>query len=429
MLDLTKKTKERVIIVGAGEKYVKSDGLSGSNPLEEIRLLADTAGAEVAGTIIQARSLIDVTYYIGKGKVQELKEAVDSLHATTVLFDNDLTPAQVSNLEDFLDAKVIDRTGLILDIFALRARTREAKTQVELAQLKYLLPRLTRRWTHLSRQEGGIGVRGPGETQLEVDRRRVRSRIAHLSGVLEKINRQRSVSRQKRSGRFKIALVGYTNAGKSTLLNALSKAEVPVEDKLFKTLDSVTRLIKFKDAPDILLTDTVGFIRDLPHDLVASFKSTLDEVRNAELLLHVIDSNNPDWEAQANVVNQVLFELGVTDIPIIIVFNKVDLIDNPAFLQSLQSRYSGSIPVSSVKGIGLNTLRESLKKAAMSGQVTLTMDFGTDDGELLREIYRKAVILQTEGYDEILRLTFTLPVSQAGKLHLFDILSSKLEKS
>ncbi|MFA6471711.1 MAG: GTPase HflX [Candidatus Latescibacterota bacterium] len=429
MLDLNKKKKERVIIVGAGEKYGKSLGLAGSLPLDEIRLLADTAGAEIVGTVIQARSLIDPTYYIGKGKVQELKEEIENLEATTIIFDNDLSPAQVSNLEELLEVKVVDRTGLILDIFALRARTREAKTQVELAQLKYLLPRLTRKWTHLSRQVGGIGVRGPGETQLEVDKRKVRTRIAHLDEILEKITRQRSVSQKKRSGQFKITLVGYTNAGKSSLLNALSKADVPVEDKLFKTLDSVTRLIKFKDAPDILLSDTVGFIRDLPHDLVASFTSTLDEVRNAELLLHVVDINNPDWEGQTKVVNQVLFDLGATDIPVIIVFNKIDLIDNPAFMQSLETRYPGSIPVSTLNGLGLDSLRESIIKAAMSGQVTLTMDFGTDDGDILREVYRQAVIIKSEGYDEILRLTFTLPVSQAGKLHLFDILASKLEKS
>ncbi|MDP2981918.1 MAG: GTPase HflX [Candidatus Latescibacter sp.] len=429
MLDLTKKTKERVILVGAGEKFGKTDCSPCSDPIEELRLLADTAGAEVVGTVFQARSLVDVTYYIGKGKVQELKEEVERLGASTVIFDNDLAPAQVSNLEEFLDVKVIDRTGLILDIFALRAKTREAKTQVELAQLKYLLPRLTRRWTHLSRQVGGIGVRGPGETQLEVDRRRVRSRIAHLSGVLEKIDRQRSISRQKRSERFKAALVGYTNAGKSTLLNSLSGADVPVEDKLFKTLDSVTRLIRFKDAPDILLSDTVGFIRDLPHDLVASFKSTLDEVRDADVLLHVIDSTNPDWEEQSNVVNQVLGELGVTTVPIITIFNKIDLVDNLQFLLSLRSRYPDSIAVSSAQGTGLDILCEALKKAAMAGQITLTMDFGSDENALLREIYRHAVIRKTEGHGEIIRLTFTLPVSLARKLHLYDILSAKLEKS
>jgi GTPase len=429
MLDLTKKIRERAILVGAGEKYVKSASLPDSDPIEELRLLADTAGAEVVGTIIQARSYIDVACYIGKGKVEELKEAVENLRADTVLFDNDLTPAQVSNLEEILDVKVIDRTGLILDIFALHARTREAKTQVELAQLKYLLPRLTRRWTHLSRQVGGIGVRGPGETQLEVDRRRVRSRIAHLSEVLEKIDRQRSVSRQQRSGQFKIALVGYTNAGKSTLLNSLSKAEVPVENKLFKTLDSVTRLIRMKNAPDMLLSDTVGFIRDLPHDLVASFKSTLDEVRNAELLLHIIDIGNPDWEAQAQVVNKVLFELGVSDLPFITVFNKVDLVDNPAFLESFRSRDPGAVLVSSVTGEGLEALKEELKKAALLGQVTFTLDFGPDDREILCEIYRRGVIKQTEGNEDSIRLTFTIPGSQARKLHLYDILARKLEKS
>jgi len=311
MLEIDNNIRERTILVGVGSRYAPRDDSGEYGHLDEIALLADTAGADVVGVLVQPRSKIVPAYYIGKGKAEELKEEVELAEANMVIFDNDLTPAQLSNLEKLLEIKVVDRSGLILDIFALRARTRQAKAQVELAQLQYLLPRLTRQWTHLSRQQGGIGTRGPGETQLEVDRRRIRQRIAHLKDLLKKIDRHRETGRKRRGESFKAALVGYTNAGKSTLLNALSGAGVPVEDKLFKTLDSVTRLVRFGAAPEMLISDTVGFIRDLPHDLIASFKSTLDEVREADALLHVIDITNPEWEEQIEVVAGVLSELGV----------------------------------------------------------------------------------------------------------------------
>ncbi len=240
MLEI-KEPKERVVLVGLGEDCGSDVDFLVVDPLEELRLLTETAGAEVVGTVTQSRSSIDPRYFIGKGKASELKDKVKLLGATTVIFDNDLSPAQVSNHEKLLEVKVIDRSGLILDIFALRARTSQAKTQVELAQLKHLLPRLTRQWTHLSRQVGGIGVRGPGETQLEVDRRRVRDRITHLTDNMKKIEKRGIVSRKKRKTRFNVTLVGYTNAGKSTLFNVLSRASAPVENKLFKTLDSMTR--------------------------------------------------------------------------------------------------------------------------------------------------------------------------------------------
>ncbi|MCD6308591.1 MAG: GTPase HflX, partial [Candidatus Latescibacteria bacterium] len=264
----TKKIRERAILVSVADKKGRYVGREGER-LEELRLLADTAGAKVVGIFIQAKPDIAPTYYIGKGKAAELKAEVIEKDADMVIFDNDLSPVQLSNLGKLLGIKVIDRSGLILDIFALRAGTREAKTQVELAQLKYLLPRLTRQWTHLSRQQGGIGMRGLGETQLEVDRRRIRQRISHLNDILKKIERRRETSRKQRSSCFRVALVGYTNVGKSTLLNALSGANAAVENKLFKTLDSVTRLVRYESAPEILLSDTVGFIRNLPHDLVA----------------------------------------------------------------------------------------------------------------------------------------------------------------
>lgn len=418
MIESTYKEKERVILVGVGEEYAKSGDPLLPDPLAELRLLSHTAGAEVLGTLVQARSAFDPAYCIGKGKVEELKEMVAQLQADAVIFDNDLTPAQVSNLEQLLEVMVIDRSGLILDIFAIRAKTREAKIQVELAQMKYLLPRLTRRWTHLSRQAGGIGLRGPGETQLEIDRRRVRERIGHLSEVLLTIEKQRTVSRERRRESFKAALVGYTNAGKSTLLNALSGADVPVEDKLFKTLDSVTRLVKFPDTPEMLVSDTVGFIRNLPHDLVASFKSTLAEVKDADALIHVIDATNPEWEDQERVVNQVLSDLGAAGIRNLIVFNKIDRFENDLAVQTLRSRYPEAVLLSAHTGDGMDVLKMRLKEFILSGRVTITREFGPEDGRLLSEVYRSATILETEDAGTAVRLTFTLPAHMAQRLKL-----------
>lgn len=429
MIETTRNSRERVILVGVGEAYGKGADSLSPDPLSELRLLADTAGAEVVGTIVQGRSINDPASCIGKGKVQELKEAVDRCEANSVIFDNDLTPAQASNLEELLNVAVIDRSGLILDIFAIRAKTREAKTQVELAQMKYLLPRLTRRWTHLSRQEGGIGMRGPGETQLEVDRRRVRDRIAHLSETLKTIEKQRTISRGNRSGSFKAALVGYTNAGKSTLLNALSGADVPVEDKLFKTLDSVTRMVKFADTPEILISDTVGFIRDLPHHLVASFKSTLAEVRDADVLVHVIDISNPEWETHEKVVNSVLADLGDAGIAAILVFNKIDRVEDGSEVFMLRSRFPDSVCVSARTGEGMDLLRGKLKEAIHAGRKTFTMEFGSDDGVLLSQVYRFATVLETEDTGSTIRLTFTLPLSVAKRLRLPDIAESGLNIS
>ena len=417
MLDFTRAMKDIAILVGVGEEYGKSDELVQSDPLGELKLLADTAGAEVVGTLIQVRHPSNPAFYIGKGKVEELKGNIERYEANMVIFDNDLSPVQVSNLEKHLEVKVIDRSSLILDIFALRAKTREAKVQVELAQLTYLLPRLTRRWTHLSRQTGGIGTRGPGETQLEIDRRRVRDRIAHLTCVLKTIEKQRVVSQQKRKDRFKVALVGYTNAGKSTLLNALSGANVPVEDTLFKTLDSVTRLIKSPDAPDMLVSDTVGFIRDLPHDLVASFTSTLSEVRDADALIHVVDITHPEWGEQIRVVNSVLHDLNALDTPTLLAFNKIDRIGNQTYPGAL-ARFPNAYPISANRGTGLDELKAALKHIALTGLRTFVMNFGPDRSDLLREVYRAAVIHKSEGVGDSIRLTFTVPEALARKLKL-----------
>ncbi len=418
MQELFEKVTERTILVSTGDEK-KLNGYGHFDPLEELKLLADTAGAVSVGTIIQRRNSIDSTYYIGKGKVLELKEEAERLQATSVIFNNDLSPAQVSNLQKILDIKVIDRSGLILDIFALRARTREAKTQVELAQLKYLLPRLTRQWTHLSRQVGGIGTRGPGETQLEVDRRRVRERIAHLSRILKTISKRHDVSRKKRKDCFKIALVGYTNAGKSSLLNILSGSDEPVEDKLFKTLDSVTRMIRLSSCPGILLSDTVGFIRNLPHDLIASFKSTLDEVREADLLLHVVDISNPEWEEQIEVVKNVLGELGSAGTETLIVFNKIDVLENDSLIKALRSRFPAAVFVSAYKGTEIDDLIDAIKATVMRNRFVCTMEFSPNEGQMISEIYRHGTIIETRESGDKVALSFSIPVPIAKKLGLY----------
>ncbi len=414
MLEI-KKEKERVILVGMGEDYDNTDPIS-VNPLDELKLLVETAGAEAVGSVTQLRSRVEPRYFIGKGKAMELKDKVKSLEATTVIFDNTLSPAQVSNHEKLLEVKVIDRSGLILDIFALRARTSEAKTQVELAQLKHLLPRLTRRWTHLSRQIGGIGVRGPGETQLEVDRRKVRERIARLTEDLKKIEKRRTVSRSRRKTEFTVTLVGYTNAGKSTLFNVLSRAKAPVENKLFKTLDSMTRLIRFENTQSILLSDTVGFIRNLPHELLASFKSTLADVRDADLLLHVIDITNPGWKEQLDVVENVLEDIDSSGNEIIKVFNKIDLIENTSFLNAIMLRYPSSVFVSGKTQVGIEDIKNSIGKAALKGKIIITMEFGPENNDLISSVYRYGTIIETRKNDNSFTLTFSIPVSVAKRI-------------
>lgn len=392
--------------------------MTSGDALDELRLLAETAGAEVAGTLIQAREEITPRYYIGAGKAEELRDLVEATEATTVIFDNDLSPAQVSNHQKLLNVKVIDRSGLILDIFALRARASEAKTQVELAQLQHLLPRLTRQWTHLSRQVGGIGVRGTGETQLEVDRRRIRERIKHLTLKLKRIEKQTAVSRGSRQASFAVTLIGYTNAGKSTLFNTLSKSDAPVEDKLFKTLDTMSRRISLAYLPEIILSDTVGFIRDLPHELVASFHSTLADVRSADLLLHIIDITNPDWEQQREVVEHVLSDIGAGSIETLMVFNKIDKIDDKARIDSLAIRFPGAVFVSARSKQGIDVLSSSIREAAFRRNVQVTVDVPPGEGALLGELYRYGAVLETSAVGDSLRLTCVLPVGVAHRLGL-----------
>ena len=293
--------------------------------LDELAFLADTAGAKPVRNFTQKLPHPDNKTFLGKGKIEEVRLYAEENEIKLIIFDDDLSPSQIRNIEKIFgeETKVLDRSNLILDIFAGRAKTAQARTQVELAQYQYLLPRLTRMWTHLERQKGGIGMRGPGETQIETDRRIINDKIALLKKKLEKIDKQSSTRRKGRQDMIRVALVGYTNTGKSTLMNALAKSDIFAENKLFATLDTTVRKVVIGNLP-FLLTDTVGFIRKLPHQLVESFKSTLDEVRESDLLVHVVDISNPKFEEQIEIVNKTIIELGVTDKPILIVFNKID---------------------------------------------------------------------------------------------------------
>ncbi len=379
--------------------------------LNELALLAKTAGVHIVDQIVQERTRINPTYFIGSGKVEELTHLVKMHQVRSVIFDDDLTPAQVKNLEKATGVKIIDRSTLILDIFAKHARTREAKTQVELAQLQYLLPRLTRQWSHLSRQVGGIGTKGPGETQLETDRRLIRKRIEILRKELMKIDQQRQIRRKRRENIFKAALIGYTNVGKSTIMNMLSNAGVLVEDQLFATLDSTVRRVWLSKDHAILLSDTVGFIRKLPHHLVASFKSTLDEVREADLLLHVVDVSHPLFREQIHTVNDVLNDIGAGDKPVLMIFNKIDRLKEKALLTVLKSEYPDCVFISALKGIRIPALKEQLIRFIeahfVRGEITIPLN----SSRVLHTIHTLSVVEEQEYTEESVRIRFrsTIP--------------------
>jgi len=328
--------------------------------LNELEHLAMTAGATVTDRVTQSLTRPDPATFIGSGKVTELKHLANEHDADLIIFDDDLAPVQVRNIEKQVDCKLLDRSGLILDIFANRAQTAAAKTQVELAQLDYTRSRLTRRWTHLSRQEGGIGTKGPGETQIETDRRLIDKRMAKLRDKLDKLDQQRVTQRKGREGITTVSLVGYTNAGKSTLMNALAGAEVFAENRLFATLDATTRTVQLDTNKEVLLSDTVGFIRKLPHRLIESFKSTLDEVRESDVLVHVVDVTHKRFEEHMRVVGETLQELEAEDKPTLVVFNKVDALDDRNLLRALRKEYPDAAFVSALRGIGLEALKQDL---------------------------------------------------------------------
>ena len=361
-----------------------------SEYLDELAFLADTAGAVTVARFTQKMDKPNGATFLGSGKIKEVAEYVEANSVNLVIFDDELTPTQLRNLENMFKARVLDRTNLILDIFAQRARTAHAKVQVELAQYQYLLPRLTRMWTHLERQRGGIGMRGPGETQIETDRRIILDKISHLKEQLSKIDKQMATQRKNRGQMVRIALVGYTNVGKSTIMNMLSKSDVFAENKLFATLDTTVRKVVIDNLP-FLLSDTVGFIRKLPHDLVESFKSTLDEVREADILLHVVDISHPNFEEQIDVVNRTLQEIGAQLIPTYVVFNKID-----------NYHYEPQDPYDLTPATRINISLEDLKKSWIAKNnlpcIFISAKEHTNIDEFRNLIYEKAKAIHAERY-------------------------------
>jgi GTP-binding protein HflX len=388
---------ERAVLVAAPRKG-SGDARHVTDHLEELTRLVDTAGAEVAGRISQQITSPNPATLIGEGKVEEVARAVAESGATLVIFDEELSPVQGANLERALEVRVMDRPEVILDIFSTRARSHEAKLQVELAQLEYLLPRLTRMWTHLSRIRGGIGLRGPGETQLETDRRIIRRRIQALKAKLKDVERHRENLRSGRDPMLGVALVGYTNAGKSSILRALSgQHEIVVEDRLFATLDTLTREVDLGEGQRARVTDTVGFIRKLPHHLVASFRATLEEARGADLLLHVVDASHHDWEGQMRVVERVLADLELADRPVVPVFNKMDLVTEPAgFAARVRELYPGALTVSTMRTSGVTPLKAALRELERAGRPTVRVRLPISDGARLAALYRDGEVLSRQ---------------------------------
>jgi GTP-binding protein HflX len=413
MLNATVR-RERAILVGVATREAPRSRVE--EYLAELELLADSAGAEVVLKLVQERQAIDAAFYIGTGKADELAYLVNEKRIDLVIFDDDLSAVQIRNLERLIKCKIVDRSAIILDIFASRARSSEAKTQVELAQLQYLLPRLTRQWTHLSKQFGGIGTKGPGETQIETDRRAIRRRIAHLNGKLKKIARERSEQRKGRENFPRVALVGYTNAGKSTLLNLFSNAGVLVEDRLFATLDSTVRLVTLSPTHRILLSDTVGFIRKLPHHLVASFKSTLEEVAEADILLHVIDVSHPLFEEQIAVVNETLADITPDPKPTIMVFNKIDKLENRTVFRYLSDTYAHAVFISAARSINMNALEKKIMEILEDSISEETMTFGQNDYQIISQIHDIAEILDKQYDGDAITIRFRMNKKHAGRL-------------
>jgi GTP-binding protein HflX len=373
---------------------------AGDDPLDEITGLAETAGTRIVSGLVQRRDVPDVATYLGKGKVQELKALVEKHDADVVIFDNDLNPGQTRNLERAIDVKVLNRTELILDIFATSAKTYESRLAVELAQLEYSLPRLKRLWTHLSRIKMGVGMRGPGEKQLEEDRRLVEKRIHELRTELDGIEKRKERLVASRGDRLTVSLVGYTNAGKSTLMNALTGANVLAADKLFATLDTRTRRWHLPSWGPVLLSDTVGFIRDLPHGLIASFKATLEEARQADLLMHVADASNPAVLDQISAVYAVLQELGIEEKGTLLVVNKIDRLADPSELAKVLNRYPAAIPVSARTRAGFDRLHEAVSDALSHSFADIDVETTAADGKMLAYLAAHGEVLQRQYLDD-----------------------------
>ena len=419
MYDTQEPPPERALLIGlerpGHDKWAVRDSL------EELRELAQSAGAEVIDLISQKRDAPSAPTFVGRGKANEIAVRCREMTANTVIFDDDLTPAQGRNLVDIFgaDVKVLDRTELILDIFAQRARTREGKIQVELAQLQYMLPRLTGLWTHLSRQRGGIGTRGPGEQQLEVDRRRIMERISRLKRDLDEVRKNRRI---ERSGRQKlhwplVSIIGYTNSGKSTLMNALSGAGVLAEDKLFATLDPTTRKVRLPNNQNILLSDTVGFLRKLPHQLIESFKATLEEVAEADLLLHVVDVSHPQAREQIKAVEVVLHEIDSWGKPTLVALNKIDKLDAESNgLAEFQREFEHAVPISAKRGANLDELRDEIGNQLKSRRVGVTLSIPAERSQTIALVYRSGYVTERSQDNGNVVLKAQIPKLLAGEL-------------
>ena len=406
----TKQAKNRAVLVGLNAHCLSAEENADDTSMEELADLLETAGGVCVGTVFQNKDAPDPRTFIGEGKAAEVKELVGAMGADMVVVDNPLSPSQQRVLSEELGVQVLDRAALILDIFAQRARTREGRLQVELAQYQYLLPRLLGMWTHLERQEGAIGTRGPGETQLETDRRHIRRKIQKLREELEQVRRATQRTRREKNEVPVVAIVGYTNAGKSTLLNRLTGADIPANNRLFDTLDTTTRTLEISDTCTVLLSDTVGFIRKLPHHLVEAFKATLEELSYADLLLHVIDASNPLWREQAAVVEQLIVELGAEQTPRIDVFNKCD-----KFTGDILPHGADIVSISAKTGQGLDELLEKIGGRLDTGACRVVLRLPYDQGGVVDMLHRQAKVERVD-YGEAIEVEAVCTPVQLGRL-------------
>ena len=421
----TRKEIEKTVLVCYSNRRDKKNYHS-EDSLEELKFLAETAGAEVVKTFFQENDRYDPRYMIGKGKMEEVEQYVSDNKIHLVIFENELAYTQLRNLENKIKCKVIDKSNLILDIFATNARSAQAILQVELAQLEYSLPRLTRQWTHLSKQFGGIGTKGPGETQIETDRRMIKTRISLLKERLKKVDEQRKTQSGERKKFFRISLVGYTNVGKSTLLNTLTNADVYVENKLFATLDTSTKALELLVSEDgtkvtkfpkkVLISDTVGFIKNLPHNLIESFKSTLAEVIESDFLLHVIDVSNPNFAEQMEVVEKTLEEIGAKNSVVINVFNKVDRLVDTDIIPDLKTQFKDSVFISAEKGLNMNSLMEKIKTELNKNNTERTLKLKPDEHKKVSMIYKLAEVSKVKYLKNSIKVTFKTNDNNYSKL-------------
>jgi GTP-binding protein HflX len=406
--------RESALVVGV--ITARTDRAKTAEYLDELILLADTAGVDVRRRVTQELGRPHPAMFIGRGKAAEIGAIVEEEKLDAVIFDDDLSPIQIRNLEKLIPCKIIDRSSLILQIFASRAKSKEAMTQVELAQLQYLLPRLTRQWTHLSKQYGGVGTKGPGETQIESDRRAIRTRISHLKQKLERISKEREVQRRGRRDQPRAAIVGYTNAGKSTLLNQMSGAGVLTEDRLFATLDTTVRNVELEGGKSILLSDTVGFIRKLPPHLIASFRSTLAETSEADYLLHVIDISNPAFAEQIEVVKATLDELEASGKPTIYVFNKIDRLVDRSIIPAIAEGYAPSVFISAQRGINISALEGSLIELLDRGTAEETIVIKQSDYRTIAKLHELAEIVAKEYEDNSVKVRFRVSLKNMDRV-------------